>query len=80
MQLDPGDTLVVFSDGISEALNADGEEFGEDRLVSCLEANRELAPAALLECVLEKVLGFRAEAAQNDDQTVLILRTQAAPG
>ena len=50
MQLDPGDTLVVVSDGLSEALNADGEEFGEDRL----------------------------EAAQNDDSTVLILRTQAA--
>jgi steroid delta-isomerase-like uncharacterized protein len=78
MQLDPGDTLVVFSDGISEALNADGEEFGEDRLISCLDANRELTPAGLLECVLEKVRVFRAEAAQNDDLTVLILRTQAA--
>ena len=78
LQLDPGDTLVVFSDGISEALNADGQEFGEDRLVCCVEANRELPPANLLECVLEKVQDFRADAVQNDDLTVLILRTQVA--
>jgi sigma-B regulation protein RsbU (phosphoserine phosphatase) len=66
--------LVVFSDGISEALNSHGEEFGEDRLVSCVEANRELAPANLLECVLEKVQEFRADAVQSDDLTLLILR------
>ncbi len=35
LQLDPGDTLVVFSDGVSEAMNVEGEEFGEERLVSC---------------------------------------------
>lgn len=74
LQLDPGDTLVVFSDGISEALNSRGEEFGEDRLVSCVEANRELPPANLLECVLEKVQEFRADAVQSDDLTLLILR------
>jgi steroid delta-isomerase-like uncharacterized protein len=78
LQLDPGDTLVVFSDGISEALNSDGEEFGEDRLVRCVEANRALPPGNLLECVLEKVQDFRADAVQNDDLTVLILRTLTA--
>ena len=55
MQLDPGDTLVIFSDGISEALNSKGEEFGEDRLVSCLETNRDLPVPNLLKCVLDTV-------------------------
>ncbi len=35
VQLDPGDTIVVFSDGVSEAMNAAGEEFGDDRLLAC---------------------------------------------
>jgi steroid delta-isomerase-like uncharacterized protein len=74
VQLDPGDTLIVFSDGISEALNPDGDEFGEERLVSCMETNRELPSAILLECVLETVQQFRGDAAQNDDLTLLVLR------
>jgi serine phosphatase RsbU (regulator of sigma subunit) len=79
VQLDPGDTLIVFSDGISEALNPDGDEFGEERLVSCVETNRELPPAILLECVLDTVQRFRADAAQNDDLTLLVLRYVGAP-
>ena len=79
LQLDPGDTLVVFSDGISEAMNPDGEEFGEDRLVSCARANCDLEPAKLLECILEAVQHFRADALQNDDLTVCILRYLGAP-
>jgi steroid delta-isomerase-like uncharacterized protein len=74
LQLEPGDTLVVFSDGVSEAMNADGEEFGEERLVSCVEANREMPPAKMLECILETVQQFRADAVQSDDLTVFILR------
>ena len=45
LTLEPGDTLVVFSDGISEAQNPAGEEYGDDRLIACLEANRGAAPA-----------------------------------
>jgi len=74
LQLEPGDTLVVFSDGVSEAMNSDGEEFGEDRLVSCVDANREMPPTQLLECILETVQRFRADAVQSDDITVFVLR------
>ena len=37
LQLEDGDTLVVFSDGVTEALNAAGDEFGEERLLPCIE-------------------------------------------
>ena len=74
LQLEPGDTLVVFSDGVSEAMNSDGEEFGEERLASCVEDNREMPPAKLLECILESVQRFRADAPPSDDLTVFILR------
>jgi serine phosphatase RsbU (regulator of sigma subunit) len=38
MQLDPGDVLVLFSDGLTEAFNVEGVEFGEQRLLACLQA------------------------------------------
>jgi steroid delta-isomerase-like uncharacterized protein len=79
LQLDPGDTLVVFSDGVSEAQNPNSEEFGEDRLISCVEANRNLPAPHLLECILESVQQFRADATQNDDVTVFILRYMPTP-
>lgn len=74
LQLDPGDTLIVFSDGVSEAQNPNSEEFGEDRLMSCLESNRDLPVSNLLECILEDVQKFRADADQSDDVTVFVLR------
>jgi len=74
VHLDPGDTLVVFSDGISEAQNAAGEEFGDDRLIECLEVNRGASPAALREALMASTRTFTAGASQSDDMTVLIVR------
>jgi phosphoserine phosphatase RsbU/P len=74
LQLDSGDTLVMFSDGISEALNTVGDEFGDERLLACVRANQGLAPQILLECLLETVHQFTAGAAQSDDLTLLVLR------
>ena len=74
LQLEPEDLLVVYSDGVTEALSANEEEFGEERLLSCIESNRELAPTALLEALLDSVHEFTASAPQNDDVTALVLR------
>ena len=57
-----------------EALNSDGEEFGEQRLLTCLECNRELQPTLLLDCILNTVREFTCDAVQNDDLSVLVLR------
>ena len=73
LRLEPGDVLIVFSDGITEALNPNGEEFGEERLLSCVEANRKLAPEALLESLVGTVRQFTAGAVQSDDLTLLVL-------
>ena len=48
----PGDQLVVFSDGISEAVNNAGEEFGEARLCELATANRDASAAELIETIL----------------------------
>ena len=74
LRLEPGDTLVVFSDGISEAQDPAGEEYGDDRLIACLEANRGAAPAAMREALLASARTFAAGAMQSDDMTVLIVR------
>jgi serine phosphatase RsbU (regulator of sigma subunit) len=74
IQLDPGDMVVAFSDGLTEAQNAEGEDFGDDRMVAVVQANRNREPAVLLEALLQEANGFRGAADQNDDLTVLVLR------
>ena len=78
MRLDPGDVLVVFSDGITEALDADGAEFGEERLLDCVNSSRDLEPAGILECIIGAVHSFTANTVQSDDQTALVLRYSGA--
>ena len=74
LQLEDGDTLVVFSDGVTEALNAAGDEFGEERLLPCINEHRGCATDVLLDRILATVRTFAASAAQNDDVTALVLR------
>jgi sigma-B regulation protein RsbU (phosphoserine phosphatase) len=74
LALEPGDLLVMFSDGVTEALDAAGEEFGEERMLACLDVNRQSRPPELLERLLSSVRGFTAGAAQHDDVTALVLR------
>ena len=74
IQLDPGDVVVAFSDGLTEAQNAEGEDFGDDRLVAVVQANRNREPAVLLEALLQEANRFRGAADQNDDLTVLVMR------
>ncbi|MGE5180078.1 MAG: PP2C family protein-serine/threonine phosphatase [Bacteroidota bacterium] len=69
-----GDTLVLTSDGVTDAESPTGEQFGEERLLACLEAVRTAPPSAILDGVLEAVRGFVAGHSQADDVTVLVLR------
>jgi sigma-B regulation protein RsbU (phosphoserine phosphatase) len=72
--LKSGDWLVVFSDGVSEALSASGEEYGEGRILSCVEGNLSPEPQKLLEALFTDVREFARGAAQNDDITAMVLR------
>ena len=80
VQLDPGDILVVFSDGVSEALSAVNEEFGEHRLQEVISANSDVGPDVMLDNVLDAVRAFTKGAVQNDDVTAMIVRYTGAPG
>jgi serine phosphatase RsbU (regulator of sigma subunit)/pSer/pThr/pTyr-binding forkhead associated (FHA) protein len=72
--LDPGDWLIVFSDGVSEALSASGEEYGEARIVAVAEQHREATPADFLHAIFGDVREFTRGAPQSDDITALVLR------
>jgi sigma-B regulation protein RsbU (phosphoserine phosphatase) len=74
VQLDPGDVLVVFSDGVTEALSIDGIEFGEDRLLGCVDTHREATAAVLIDSLIQAVRAFTVGAEQSDDLTALVLR------
>ena len=72
--LNPGEWLIVFSDGVSEALSADGEEFGDDRIISTVTGQTGTDPHGMLKAVFADVRAFTKGAAQSDDITALVLR------
>jgi serine phosphatase RsbU (regulator of sigma subunit)/catechol 2,3-dioxygenase-like lactoylglutathione lyase family enzyme len=67
----PGDTLVLYTDGVTEAFNDRGEEFGEQRLVDSLRRHRGERPQALLNAILDDVKQFSPRE-QHDDITLLV--------
>jgi len=72
--LEPGDLIVAFSDGVTEAMNPDSEEFSDDRLIACANANKGKAPQQILDALLADVQTFIAGANQSDDVSVVMVR------
>jgi sigma-B regulation protein RsbU (phosphoserine phosphatase) len=75
--LKPGDILIAFTDGVSEAMNSTEEEWGEDRMVACVRAlltqsNNTATAEQLMQCILAGADRFTAGAPQNDDMTLLL--------
>ena len=77
--LAPGDTLLLYTDGITEAVNAAGEAYGLDRLLSCV---REDVPNAqhIVDCVTYKLAGFTGDRPPCDDQTLVAVRIKEGFG
>ena len=72
-QLFPGDTLALYTDGVTESFNDAGEEFGEQRLVEALRQFRELPTPALLASVADEVRQFSPQE-QTDDITLIVAK------
>ena len=72
--LAPGDVLLVFSDGVSEALSSEGEEYGEERILAIAHGHPGAAPNDVLQAMFADVRGFTKGAPQSDDITALVLR------
>lgn len=75
-QLEPGDAVVFYSDGITESLNAAEEQFGVERLCLLLEQNAKLDASALADRVLRAVESFAPGKDAADDRTLLIAKVR----
>jgi serine phosphatase RsbU (regulator of sigma subunit)/pSer/pThr/pTyr-binding forkhead associated (FHA) protein len=80
VQLQPGDTIIVFSDGVSEALSTAGEEFGDDRLQAVAESSPSSTTADLVDLIVSEVRTFTKGAPQSDDITVMVIRYRGPDG
>ena len=74
LTLRPGDLIIAFSDGVTEALDPAGEEYTDDRLVACARAHVGESPQQMLNALLADVKAFCSDATQSDDVTVVMVR------
>jgi serine phosphatase RsbU (regulator of sigma subunit) len=71
--LAPGDAVLLYTDGVTEALNGEGEEFGEERLLQAARQDRELSPPELVAAVADQARGFGPHE-QADDITLIVAK------
>ena len=74
LKFEKGDFLFMFTDGVPEATNKDGEMYEDDRLKRFLLNSQNQSPEELTESVLDEIKDFMGEAPQSDDITMMILR------
>jgi len=74
--LAPGDWLIIFTDGLVEAVNARDEEYGEARLLTALEAGKSLEPNDLLKRLMSELDIFVGNTPQHDDVTCMLLKSE----
>jgi len=78
LRMIPGDTLFLYTDGVSEARSTADEEYGEHRLMNLLQQHQSLPPEALIRAGLEDLRAFRSGQPLLDDLTVLALQRTSA--
>lgn len=70
----PGEILVIFSDGIAEAMNEFEEEFGEEKLISIVESNISLPAKQLVDLIVKEVQEYSKKVEQSDDITLMVIK------
>jgi sigma-B regulation protein RsbU (phosphoserine phosphatase) len=73
VSLRPGDLLVIYSDGVTEAESPSGEEFGEERLLRCLRNSQSLPARSVVHCIVDSVTEF-SHGSRYDDVTVVAIK------
>ncbi len=74
VSFDVGDALVIYSDGVTEAMNPSREQYGPERLEQCLLKNRETSPSEMIDALVRSVRSFTGDEPQTDDMTVVIAK------
>jgi sigma-B regulation protein RsbU (phosphoserine phosphatase) len=76
--LQPGDVFGIYTDGISEAMTVDGEEWGEQRMISSCITVREFPANEILQRVMNAADDFVQGAPQHDDMTLVVMKLLSA--
>ncbi len=76
LPLGSGDLFLLYTDGMSEAMNAGGDCFGDDRLAAVMQEHADLPSDALLARILEQVTEFAGSTVQQDDMTMVLIRVE----
>ncbi len=76
LNFDKGGVLVFFTDGVTEALNANSDEYGEDRLKEVITSHHELSPAEITGAILGSVRQHSEGEMQSDDITIIVLKSE----
>jgi anti-sigma regulatory factor (Ser/Thr protein kinase) len=79
LPFEPGDALIFYSDGVTEARNSAGELFGIDRLMECVRINRDLEPEALVEAIRKAAFTFSGADRLTDDLTCVVVKAVERP-
>jgi len=72
-ELRPGDLLVIYSDGVTEAMSDDGEFYGEPRLLDVIHAHCQRPVGELLDAIVSDAVRFSGKV-QEDDLTLIVAR------
>ncbi len=80
LRLEPNDSLFFYSDGITEAMNANNEEYGEQRLMNVAAGTNGMSAKEMLNAVLNDVSSFLGKVPQQDDQTLVVVRIDGKNG
>jgi len=78
IELSNGDVLVFFTDGVPEAMNSDGEMFGEERLQAVVKDNVTQKANAILQAIVDQVKAFTGDIPQSDDFTLFVVKRAEA--
>jgi serine phosphatase RsbU (regulator of sigma subunit) len=76
LPLGSGDLFLLYTDGISEAMNVEGDYFGDARLADLAQQHADLTSDDLSACILGEVKAFAGSAAQHDDMTMVLLKIE----
>ena len=74
VQLDPGDVLIFYSDGVTEARDAAEQEFGDERLMAFLTEAHTMTPEEMVDALIQRVRDFSSKGKPSDDVTVVVMR------
>lgn len=76
LSIHPADVLLIYSDGVTEAMNESEEEFGEERLTSIVQDSLDLSSSNIVDTIIKNIHSFVGKTPQSDDITLVVLQRE----